>query len=44
MELYDKAVLLFDYTFGCTFEVGKRSCTVLVSVAGADSTGNIEEA
>ena len=44
MELYDKEVLLFDYTFGCKFEVGKRSCTVLVSVAGVCSIENIEEA
>ena len=44
MELYDKEVLLFDYTFGCKFDVGERSCTVLVSAAGLGSTVNIEEA
>ena len=34
--LYDKEVLLFDYTSGCRFEVVKRkvACTVLVNAAG----------
>ena len=35
-RLYDKEVLLFDYTSGCRFEVVKRKvdCTVLVNAAG----------